>query len=199
MVDREKQARCRTRFGPLRSYPAQGECACYNFSVDASGSRVAVQGAGLVSHDGSQQGMVRHDMYCVADGPNTKNLSADDQSKYCGSGGNPLTPTPQMPAGLPPHCWLSDCQGNKDTCLFYDPRTMNQKCPDVCLQVSAGNTIRVGTVTNQPSFAIAGNVQECQMSDTDKKPLGKCFAVDDPKFDLQYQESLSPGQKISAF
>lgn len=183
--------------------PAQGECACYNFTANAGG-RAAIQGYGKPSFDGKQQGMVRQDAYCVPGTGQTaefKKNSPEAWQEFCADQGKkPMSPVAnEIPAGIPPHCWAADCQGNADECLFYDPRQMDQKCPSMCLQVSSGNKISAGTnVRGMSGFTIDGMSGSCSFGDQ-KQEIGTCFTVDDPDFEADYTVFVPPKAKLTRY
>jgi len=53
---------------------------------------------------------------------------------------------PGVTDAIPKHCYLRDCQANKDTCLFWDPFDMDLPCPDMCFQYVGGNRTSIGNI-----------------------------------------------------
>lgn len=182
-------------------YPGMGECACFNYTTDvATGKRDAVMGSGAASADGSSQGLVRSDVYCVP-GNNTdayKDAYPGSHTTYCANQGvTPISPTAAAPVGVPPHCWAHDCLGSPDQDTLVDPRQFGTKCPDMCVQVSAGNTVKVEPTSQAAAFSVDALRESCSFGD--EKPLGVCFSVDDSSFQGEYEELLVGGSKTKRY
>lgn len=137
----------------------------------------------------------RFDLYCTvtSSGRSQKFGSFSSQTRalydtYCRSGPQSINgqkpsinPTPNSPSallGLPVHCWNPDCQPEKDTCLFWDPTMFDMPCPDICMQLSAGNKINVNDIDTSGQIMINGMVQNCNVSPDSKKPLPSAFKLD---------------------
>jgi len=138
----------------------------------------------FIGEDLAQNGQYkafRYDMYCtVTDTGRSKGFATHSEEtkklydKYClgeqlgeegGDGRPPINPTPQGAlAGLPMHCWNPDCQPEKVTCLFWDPTQFDMPCPDICMQISAGNKVNVNGIDAKGEIMINGMVENCNLN-----------------------------------
>lgn len=195
---------------------ARGECACWNAqqflgpipkpSPDPKDHPML----GVAGGAPGEATFRRMDVYC-AGGPNTAKFmqameaaGRGDQAKaLCGADGagassNAAPPASPVPAAaleaLPLHCWNPDCQPNKDLCLFWDPVEMSIPCPDVCMQLSAGNRIDINVAEAKEVLLINNMLQDCEFAGP--KPLGVAFQALTAGGDRAFEFCLGPDQTL---
>jgi len=85
------------------------------------------------------------------------------------------------------HCWNPDCQPNKSQCLFWDPNMFDQPCPDICMQLSAGNKVDIQNADVDGVISINGMVQNCNLGGGGgAAPMGTAF-------EMEYEEKTPSG------
>lgn len=160
-----------------------GECACYNTHASITQNQeppfLSIQSSKI------KNAIHRVDMYCSP-------TSAYQDPKFCGPNATPVNPTPDL-VGMPTHCWAMNCQGNKDTEMFWDPSMFDTKCPDVCMQFSANNAISINEMSVSNAIVIDGMVSQCS-ENAGTQQTTTPFQVKDASGNLELVITQPPNQ-----